>query len=113
MGAGHGGGGAANAVDDIQEEDEAVRCVCGFDDYPGPPPVNSTDADDPNTAFLLAVAAADVNEDLAGFFVQCDVCKVWQHGACVGMMPDQTGPDEYFCEQCRKDLHKIYKAKNG
>jgi len=25
---------------------------------------------------------------------------------------DQS-PDEYFCEECRKDLHKVFTDKNG
>jgi hypothetical protein len=31
----------------------------------------------------------------------------------VGIMSEDASPDEYFCEQCRKDLHKIYTAANG
>jgi hypothetical protein len=45
--------------------------------------------------------------------VQCDVCKVWQHGGCVGIMTEESSPDEYFCEQCRQDLHKLWTASNG
>jgi hypothetical protein len=98
-------------VDDIQEDDEAVRCICGFDEYPGPPPVD----DDPRNASKESseFERASATDDLAGFFVQCDICKVWQHGACVGIMTEESSPDEYFCEQCRKDLHKIFVAKNG
>ncbi|KAK1837056.1 putative histone deacetylase complex subunit cti6 [Podospora conica] len=104
----------ANDDDDAQEEDEAVRCICGFDDYPGPPPLDdeiktvikeSTDVD--------PVFPTDVTDESAGFFVQCDVCKVWQHGACVGIMTEESSPDEYFCEGCRRDLHKIFTASNG
>lgn len=104
----------ANDDDDAQEEDEAVRCICGFDDYPGPPPLDeeiktvlkeSTD--------IEAVFPTDVTDESAGFFVQCDVCKVWQHGACVGIMTEESSPDEYFCEGCRRDLHKIFTASNG
>ncbi|KAK3693966.1 hypothetical protein B0T22DRAFT_57106 [Podospora appendiculata] len=104
----------ANGDDDVQDEDEAVRCICGYDDYPGPPPFdedsknNLKDAND-----LDPIFATDVTDDAAGFFVQCDVCKVWQHGACVGIMTEESSPDEYFCEACRKDFHKIYTASNG
>jgi len=104
----------ANGEDEIQEEDEAVRCICGFDDYPGPPPFNedpkigSKDNDEIDPIF-----ATDLTDDAAGFFVQCDVCKVWQHGACVGIMTEESSPDEYFCEECRRDLHKIFTASNG
>lgn len=92
--------------DDLQdEEDEAVRCICGAEDYPGRPPVDGPDAE--------FFAGIDLTEEVTGFFVQCDVCKVWQHGACVGIFSAEASPDEYFCEQCRKDLHKIHTASNG
>ncbi|KAG8415604.1 Histone deacetylase complex subunit [Metarhizium acridum] len=96
----------ANGSDDLQDdEDEAVRCLCGSEDYPGPPPVDSPDAE--------IFAAIDLTDEVTGFFVQCDICKVWQHGACVGIFSAESSPDEYFCEQCRKDLHKIHTAANG
>ncbi|CAI4211054.1 unnamed protein product [Parascedosporium putredinis] len=101
-----------NASDEIQEDDEAVRCICGYDDYPGPPPLDpemklARDADS------IVFTGLDVTDDISGFYVQCDICKVWQHGACVGIMTEESSPDEYFCEKCRKDLHKIHKATNG
>jgi hypothetical protein len=103
-----------NGDDDIQDEDEAVRCICGFDDYPGPPPLDEDSKHGiKDTIDLDPIFTTDVNDDTAGFFVQCDVCKVWQHGACVGIMTEEASPDEYFCEQCRKDFHKIYTASNG
>ncbi|KYK59953.1 transcriptional regulator Cti6 [Drechmeria coniospora] len=98
--------GIANGNDDLQdEEDEAVRCICGSDEYPGLPPVEGPDAE--------FFAAIELTDDVTGFFVQCDICKVWQHGACVGIFTAESSPDEYFCEQCRKDLHKIHSATNG
>jgi hypothetical protein len=104
-----------NGAEEGAEDDEAVRCICGLDEYPGPPQLNEEDnkhgvregIEEPT------ISAADVTEDLAGFFLQCDVCKVWQHGGCVGIMNEEQSPDEYFCEDCRKDLHKIYMAPNG
>lgn len=100
--------------DEIQEDDEAVRCICGFDEYPGPPPTDedkkSASKDSIDVDPLLP---SDINDEVSGFFVQCDVCKVWQHGACVGIMSEESSPDEYFCEECRKDLHKIHMASNG
>lgn len=95
-----------NGSDDLQdEEDEAVRCICGAEDYPGRPSVDGPDAE--------FFAAIDFTDDVTGFFVQCDICKVWQHGACVGIFSAESSPDEYFCEQCRKDLHKISVASDG
>lgn len=101
-------------ADDIQEDDEAVRCICGFEDYPGPPPPDEETKHSPkDTIDTKLPFPPDINDDIAGLFVQCDICKVWQHGACVGIMSDDAVTEEYFCELCRKDLHKICKASNG
>ncbi|KAI2793640.1 hypothetical protein POX_a00223 [Penicillium oxalicum] len=104
-------------VDDDEEEEEITRCLCGQQDYPGLPPsrrgalgrmgvkqdegVSATDASDP------------LSDDLGSMFIQCDSCKVWQHGGCVGIMDEEKSPDEYFCEECRKDLHRIRGEPNG
>ena len=102
--------------DEFDEEgDEGVtRCICGHKDYPGLPtsPVETLkpaakDSDHP----LLSSEA--LPEDTGGFFIQCDVCKVWQHGGCVGILDEGMSPEEYFCEQCRKDLHKTTTMPNG
>ncbi|KAG7291718.1 hypothetical protein NEMBOFW57_001737 [Staphylotrichum longicolle] len=113
-------GSKAEAVDmadgdgDAQEEDEAVRCVVGNDEYQGPPPFDEDSKHGFKHAFGLdPFFSADVTDDTAGLFVQCDVCKVWQHGGCVGIMTEESSPDEYFCEQCRQDLHKLWTASNG
>ncbi|KAI1432036.1 hypothetical protein GGR50DRAFT_634761 [Xylaria sp. CBS 124048] len=104
------------AADDIQEDDESVRCICGHDEYPGPPPFD----EDPkhgvkDTIDHERIFAIKITDDLAGFFVQCEICNTWQHGACVGFTTEESNPEdvEYYCEQCRKDLHKIYTASNG
>ncbi|RKF60401.1 putative fyve phd zinc finger [Erysiphe neolycopersici] len=101
-------------LDQVGEDDEVVRCICGLDDYPGLPKsegeVNSEThelIEDPLNSI------SDVAEDAAGFFLQCDICKVWQHGGCVGIKNEGSSPEEYFCERCRKDLHKIFTATNG
>ncbi|KAH6643555.1 hypothetical protein C7974DRAFT_438477 [Boeremia exigua] len=84
--------------DEMIEEDEVTRCVCGYQEYPGPP----SDA-----------ARSLEGDDLSGLFIQCDICKVWQHGGCVGIMDEAASPDEYFCEECRKDLHKVTTSPKG
>ncbi|GAA5866591.1 hypothetical protein JCM3774_004023 [Rhodotorula dairenensis] len=35
-----------------------------------------------------------------GFTIQCDLCNVWQHAACVGIPSLTDVPDEYCCERC-------------
>jgi hypothetical protein len=92
--------------DDMAEEDEVTRCVCGFQDYPG----LSSDAAKSSAALPDTEAPSD---DLGGLFIQCDICKVWQHGGCVGIMQEEASPDEYFCEECRKDLHKVMTSPKG
>jgi DNA mismatch repair ATPase MutL len=92
--------------EDMAEEDEVTRCVCGYMDYPGLP----SDAGKAGSA----LAEPDiVIDDLSGLFIQCDICKVWQHGGCVGIMDEAACPEEYFCEECRKDLHKVTTSSKG
>ncbi|KAI0162000.1 hypothetical protein GGR57DRAFT_308574 [Xylariaceae sp. FL1272] len=103
-------------TDDIQEDDESVRCICGHDEYPGPPPFDEDSKHGiKDTIDHDRIFAIEITDDMAGFFVQCEICNTWQHGACVGFTTEESNPDdlEYFCEQCRKDLHKIYTASNG
>jgi hypothetical protein len=98
-----------------QDEDDAVRCICGSEDYPGLPVFTPTAAatDARHAADAAFYNVIELNEDVVGFFLQCDTCKVWQHGACVGITSTESSPDEYFCEQCRKDLHRIHADSNG
>ncbi|GAA6006521.1 uncharacterized protein JCM10292_003801 [Rhodotorula paludigena] len=71
-------GDAATGDEDGEEGDGGVtRCVCGED-----------------------------NEDLAsGLMIQCDTCKCWQHGPCVGLWDEKECPNRYFCELCKPNLH--------
>ena len=92
--------------DDMVEEDEVTRCVCGYQEYPGPP------SDVTKSGSVLTGSEAQ-GDDLGGLFIQCDICKVWQHGGCVGIMDEAASPEEYFCEECRKDLHKVMKSNKG
>lgn len=105
----------ASSDNEVQEDDESVRCICGLEDYPGPPVIKDDHkhAAAKEALDLEPFLAADVPDEVAGFFLQCDVCKVWQHGGCVGILNADSSPDEYFCEKCRKDLHKISVASNG
>ncbi|KAF2184019.1 hypothetical protein K469DRAFT_739502 [Zopfia rhizophila CBS 207.26] len=96
--------------DDIAEEEEITRCVCGRQEYPGPP----SDTGKSRDGQLSSLTDSDVqNDEAGGLFIQCDICKVWQHGGCVGIMDEAASPDEYFCEECRKDLHKLMTSSKG
>ncbi len=99
--------------EDEDSEEEITRCICGQAEYPGMP----VEVSDPTKAGTkgngVAFSSVTLQEDAGGLFIQCDVCKVWQHGGCVGIMDEAMSPDEYFCEECRSDLHKITSTANG
>lgn len=82
---------AAEEADEEGAEDEGtIRCICGSQEYPGP--------------------ATDGLPDAQIDFVMCDSCKVWQHGGCVGIFDESTNPDNYFCEECKPELHQLAKG---
>ncbi|OKP09702.1 hypothetical protein PENSUB_4973 [Penicillium subrubescens] len=99
------------------EEEEITRCLCGQQDYPGLPP-SRRDAFGgvgvkPEEGLPPTDSSDLLSDDIGSMFIQCDSCKVWQHGGCVGIMDEEMSPDEYFCEECRKDLHRIRGEPNG
>ncbi|KAF9891174.1 hypothetical protein FE257_004738 [Aspergillus nanangensis] len=108
--------------EDEEEEEEVTRCLCGQQEYPGLPP-SRREALGRNgippkvkdeSAINLSTESSDLMpDDIGSMFIQCDSCKVWQHGGCVGIMDEAMSPDEYFCEECRKDLHRIRSEPNG
>jgi len=83
------------------EGGDITRCVCGFQDYPGPPLTEDTKA------------RADISEETGGLFISCDKCSVWQHGGCVGILDEDKTPDDYFCELCEKKLHQVKTDPRG
>ena len=91
----------AEADEDVVDEEEITRCICGQQDYPGPPL---------SEAFTEADAQSD---DAGGLFISCDGCSVWQHGGCVGIMEESNVPDKYYCEECRPKLHELHTDANG
>ncbi|EFE33978.1 transcriptional regulator (Cti6), putative [Trichophyton benhamiae CBS 112371] len=105
---------------DEEGEEEITRCICGHQDYPGLPAhrggaaTASSSKGGKDGDGQGAGSGADAQSDDAGsLFIQCDECKVWQHGGCVGIMEEASSPDEYFCERCRKDLHSIIVGPHG
>ncbi|KAK6832119.1 hypothetical protein RU639_002737 [Aspergillus parasiticus] len=105
-----------------EEEEEITRCLCGQQEYPGLPPsrrdllgrngMHGRVKDDPILNFSVDLSDL-MSDEIGSMFIQCDQCKVWQHGGCVGIMDEAMSPDEYFCEECRKDLHRIKNESNG
>lgn len=46
----------------------------------------------------------------------CDNCTAWQHNECMEVsLDDDELPEQYFCEQCRPDLHQplLEKVERG
>jgi len=84
-----------------EDEEDITRCVCGHQDYPGPPL---------SEAFSSGTAQG---EDAGGLFIQCDGCSVWQHGGCVGIIEESQSPDKYYCEECKPREHKLLTDSRG
>jgi hypothetical protein len=103
------------------DEEETTRCICGFQEYQGPPEANVTGGGSAGNANANGSGSgrhgksnADPQSDEAGsLFIQCDTCKVWHDGGCVGIMDEAMSPENYFCEQCRKDLHRLMTSTTG
>ncbi|KAE8376238.1 transcription factor S-II, central domain-containing protein [Aspergillus bertholletiae] len=63
------------------EEDEIIRCICG--EY-------------------------EEEEDIERDMICCDRCSAWQHNDCMGLtFAKGEEPDEYFCEICKPENHKV------
>lgn len=80
---------------DVEDEpSEITRCICGHQDLQ-----------------LSNVQNKDKVD--TSLFIQCDMCEVWQHGFCVGLLTNEDVPDVYFCEKCRPEYHVIVVRPNG
>ncbi|RYP24178.1 hypothetical protein DL765_000673 [Monosporascus sp. GIB2] len=83
------------AVDDAQDDDEAVRCICGHDEYPGPPPFDQDAKHGLKDPFdYERIFGIEITDEMAGNFVQCEICNSWQHSACVGFTTEESNPDD-------------------
>ncbi|KAK3722948.1 Histone deacetylase complex subunit [Vermiconidia calcicola] len=91
----------ADADEEVGEEEEVTRCICGQQEYPGPPLSEAFNAADSQS------------EEAGGLFISCDGCSVWQHGGCVGIIEEAQVPDKYFCEECRPKLHDAHTDSRG
>ena len=110
-----------NGADDEALEEEVTRCICGSAEYPGPGEVlrgmvkgeRELKSLIEQGRALNITATEALGDELGSFFVCCDKCSVWQHGGCVGLTNEDTLPDEYYCELCKPELHKIIRGING
>ena len=92
----HAEDGAADAAED--EEQGITRCVCGSTGAP----LNVFSS----PSISLYIRQGEDDPDAGEFMVQCETCKVWQHGLCMGYQSeDQVHDDDYYCELCRPELH--------
>ncbi|KAL5336655.1 transcription factor S-II, central domain-containing protein [Aspergillus crustosus] len=67
------------------EEEEIIRCICG--EY-------------------------EEEEDVERDMICCDQCSAWQHNDCMGLsFAKGEEPDQYFCEQCKPENHKVLLEK--
>jgi hypothetical protein len=67
------------------EDEEIIRCICG--EY-------------------------EEEEDVERDMICCDKCAAWQHNDCMGLtFTKGQEPDQYYCEQCRPENHKVLLAK--
>ncbi|GBE80614.1 predicted protein [Sparassis crispa] len=76
----HGGDTAAQPEEEEEEEAGVTRCIC-----------EGTGADD--------------DADIGEFMIQCEMCKTWQHGQCMGHPDLDNVPNHYYCELCRPDMY--------
>ncbi|CAG7940571.1 unnamed protein product [Penicillium olsonii] len=67
------------------EDEEIIRCICG--EY-------------------------EEEEDVERDMICCDQCSAWQHNDCMGLtFLKGKEPDQYYCEQCRPENHKVLLEK--
>lgn len=96
--------------EEVNEDEETTRCMCGQLDYPGPP----VDAPAGIARGGKNVSPPEeLSDEISGLFIQCDDCLVWQHGGCVSIMENSAVPENYYCEECKPDLHQIFKSTSG
>ena len=52
------------------------------------------------------MVSAEDDAEAGEFMIQCELCKVWQHGICMGFPSEEQAPQgDYYCEECRPELH--------
>jgi len=100
-------------IEEEEAEDDVTRCICGHLEYQGLPTTTSATLKDAAKDNHNKSNTAEILEELGGLFIQCDLCKVWQHGGCVGILDEASTPDNYYCELCRSDFHQLLTAPNG
>lgn len=87
---------------DVDDAEEVTRCICGNDEL--------TTIDSAMASLLQQEYYIKID---TGLFIQCEKCLVWQHGYCVGLFINEDVPDEYWCEECKPELHRFIYGEDG
>ena len=64
---------------------EIIRCICGI----------TNEEEDEESRNMIC----------------CDSCSAWEHNDCMEIPAELPDGEQYFCEQCRPDLHEELLAK--
>lgn len=80
------------------DKDKIVQCICGYQDL---------------SLALRFLKTGDQEEKGEGLLIQCDMCKVWQHGFCNGIYSATSVPRRYYCEICRRHQHVMARDTYG
>jgi hypothetical protein len=60
--------------------------------------IDNSGTDTKETAIIRCICEMPLDE---GFMVQCDRCRAWQHGDCMGYSPREGKTNSvYYCEKC-------------
>jgi PHD-finger len=105
----------------VDEDGETTRCICGHQEYPGPPidffaqPTvgGHVSRGSRHSISIATTEVAEEGSEPGSLFIQCDVCSVWQHGGCVGIASQSATPKDYFCEKCRPEFHSLHRNPAG
>lgn len=78
---------------------ELLACIMS-NRFRGPPPMVEGDtAGDPQCERIDCVCGAVAEDDYVGLWLQCEMCKAWLHGSCVGC-PQKPPSGDYVCDRC-------------
>ncbi|GAA5988210.1 hypothetical protein JCM10908_002113 [Rhodotorula pacifica] len=97
----------ASAKKSLREEELGVGAELAEDDMieAGDDANLDEDGDEGDGGVTRCVCGEDNEEMASGLMIQCDTCKCWQHGPCVGLWDEKECPNRYFCELCKPNLH--------
>ncbi|EMD37661.1 hypothetical protein CERSUDRAFT_94660 [Gelatoporia subvermispora B] len=93
----------ALTIDTNGGEDGPTVSISGGDSTADPE--EEGEGEDGEEQGRVALVNMEGEDDPGEFMAQCEICKTWQHGQCMGYTSEESLPEQYFCEQCRPDLY--------